>query len=319
VVGIIFLFVGTSIIPSGTSTQTRVKNIITVDDEPGDADYTTIKEAVNHSNPGDTIEVYSGIYYEHNITIEKEEITLKGIPYELGNGSDTGKPFINGEGKDDLIDIKVKNVMIDGFRMENGDEYACSILGIHKGADNCIISNNDISNTVLYCIGCSSSNNKILYNNVSHSTMRGGIGVGDECINNTIVGNIVSNVAMYGIFVWNGDYNFISNNMIYQCGIAAICIIGSHNTIERNHIEDNIYGIQMSGNLNIVKQNNFIDNDKNAILSLDLYTIPFHNRWFNNYWDEPRILPYPIFGTVLFLIPWVQFDLHPALKPFDIS
>jgi hypothetical protein len=36
---IILLFIETSIIPLGTSEQIRSKTIITVDDEPGDADY----------------------------------------------------------------------------------------------------------------------------------------------------------------------------------------------------------------------------------------------------------------------------------------
>jgi hypothetical protein len=44
-----------------------VAGIGQVDDEPGDADFISIKEAVNSSNPGDTIEVYSGIYYEEGI------------------------------------------------------------------------------------------------------------------------------------------------------------------------------------------------------------------------------------------------------------
>ena len=66
-IGVIFFFIGTSVIPSTSSVQTNDKNIITVDDEPGDADFTSIKEAVNSSSPGDTIEVYSGTYLEQGI------------------------------------------------------------------------------------------------------------------------------------------------------------------------------------------------------------------------------------------------------------
>ncbi|MCK4416200.1 MAG: hypothetical protein KAU84_03520, partial [Thermoplasmatales archaeon] len=53
-VAVILLFIGTCIIPSATSELTNSKNIITVDDEPGDADFTSIKEAVDYSSPGDT-------------------------------------------------------------------------------------------------------------------------------------------------------------------------------------------------------------------------------------------------------------------------
>ena len=47
-VGIILLFIGTCIIPSATSQQPLSRNIITVDDEPGLADYTSIRDALNH-------------------------------------------------------------------------------------------------------------------------------------------------------------------------------------------------------------------------------------------------------------------------------
>ena len=101
---VILLFIGTCIIPSATSQfttskLTNGKNIITVDDEPGDADFTSIKEAVNYSSPGDTIEVYSGTYLEQGIHIVNDNITLLGIAHELGEGDDSGKPFINAEGK----------------------------------------------------------------------------------------------------------------------------------------------------------------------------------------------------------------------------
>ena len=83
-VGIVLLFIGTCIIPSATSRftisrLTNDNNIITVDDEPGDADFTSIKEAVNYSSPGDTIEVYSGVYLEDGIRIVKDNITLLGL------------------------------------------------------------------------------------------------------------------------------------------------------------------------------------------------------------------------------------------------
>jgi hypothetical protein len=75
VLGIIALLICISFTPSvavDTIKQSSMpisdKTIIIVDDE-GDGDYTSIKEALNHANPGDTIEVYSGTYYEYNIYI----------------------------------------------------------------------------------------------------------------------------------------------------------------------------------------------------------------------------------------------------------
>ena len=42
-----------------------------------------------------------------------------------------------------------------------------------------------------------------------------------------------------------------------------------------------------------------------------------------NYWNESRILPKPIFGDILiikllFIFQWIQFDWRPAKEPYDI-
>ena len=43
------------------------------------------------------------------------------------------------------------------------------------------------------------------------------------------------------------------------------------------------------------------------------------NNWNGNYWNRPRILPKPIFGLGLLGFPRVNFDKHPALKPYEIQ
>jgi hypothetical protein len=60
VVGIIVLFIFSAFTKMVFGQTNEDGNIIIVDDE-GDGDYTSIKEVVNHANPSDTIEVYSGI------------------------------------------------------------------------------------------------------------------------------------------------------------------------------------------------------------------------------------------------------------------
>lgn len=316
-VGIILLFVGTSIIPSGISTQTSGKNIITVDDEPGDGDYTSIKEAVDNSKPGDTIEVYSGTYYENDIMIETDDIILKGIPYELGNGSDTGKPFLNGMGHS-LLFILSDRVIFSGFRIENKGTIAAGTITLNT-ANYCLISENDVSDTLgtqIYCWKC--HNTSIINNNLSHCAIRQGILI-DESNNNELSGNVISDMGGEGILVWPGDNNIITGNIIKRCS-EGISLIGNSNLVKQNLLEDNTYGLTIyDGFFNKIQQNNFINNTKrDAFFLLGIYTIPLPSFWFNNYWSRPRILPYPIFGSVLFFIPWVQFDWHPALKPYDI-
>lgn len=342
-VGIVILLLGICLFPAIASLSLIAKddrNIITVDNE-GDGDYTSIKEALNNSNPGDTIEVYSGTYYEHNITIGKEDITLKGIPYELGNGNDKGKPFINGEGKDIVIGISyANNITIIGFHIENGGgTYAHNIIGFYE-ADSCLISDNDLAYATCGGIyGKKSTNTRIVNNTIRHSGIREGIGF-HEGYNNTICGNLISDIDFSGIYIWDDHYNTITGNKIMRCSRYGIDVSGSFIKIIRNHIENNdigIYvkdsfnkiignhienndlGIQLRDFFNQVKRNNFINNNNPAQFG---YGIPLLQRltniWFGNYWDKPRLLPYPIPG-VLFLIPTIQFDWRPALKPHDIG
>jgi len=315
---VILLFILLNLFPMTEGYETRASNTIYVDDEC-DGDYTSIKEALNNSNPGDTIEVYSGIYYEHRIRIETEDITIKGISHELGVGNDIGKPFIDGEGFDYVIEIRnSNNVTIKGFCIENGGKYCISNLVILNKADNCIITNNEISRTGLYCIFCRESNNvKILNNNISNSSMSSGI-----CFykgkNNTLANNIIYMMEQNGIRLWNSNHNSIENNSITECKYDAISVQGSNNIIKHNKIDNNTNGVSINGNFNLVEQNNFINNNINAQLNLDLFVLPFYNTWINNYWNKTRLLPYPIRGTVLLLIPWLQFDLLPAKESFDL-
>ncbi len=297
-------------------------DIIIVDDE-GDGDYVRIKDALYHANPGDTIEVYSGTYYEHGINIVEERITLQGVPYELGNGNDIGKPFINGEGKGDLIDIKAKNVMIDGFRMENdGGPLANGIIGLFQVSDECIISNNDIAHTTMACIWNDGSDNKILNNNISHSVIRQGIVLAEPGHHNTIIGNIISDVET-GILCWDSNQNTIKGNKIIKCSRFGIDLASSnYNTVEGNTFEDSTVGVQIYYSKGSrIKNNNFFDNQIQAQFFYGPIFYSFTNRWNGNYWNSPRLLPFPIRGAyviVLFFFSFVQFDWHPAKTPYDI-
>lgn len=317
--GIIILCLSICLIPVTISTYTKslgYSNIITVDDD-GDGDYTSIQEAVNNSNPGDTIEVYSGTYYEYNIMIETNDITIKGIPYELGNGSDTGKPFLNGKGNA-LLFILADGVTFSGFRIENKGPYAAGTITLNS-ANNCLISENDVSNTPtssIYCSNC--SNTKIINNNLSHSAIRHGIFI-TESNNNEISGNVIFDMWLKGIFVWSGNKNIITGNIVKRCN-EGISLIGNSNLVKQNLLEDNAFGVAVYGGFNKIQQNNFISNNKmDAFFHLDLYTIPLPSFWFNNYWGRPRILPKLIFGFYLFFIPFVQVDWQPAQKPYDIG
>lgn len=319
---LIFFLIVTLSIPSsvGYFLEDRhplLKNIIIVDNE-GDGDFISIKDALAHALPGDTIEVYSGTYLEYKIVIEINNITLIGVPFEFGNGSDIGKPFINGGGIDDLIEIKAENVTIDGFRMENKGSGANGIIGIYEEADHCIISNNDLANTTMSIIWNDGSYTWIINNSIRYSTIRQGIVLRDPSHNNFVSGNSISNCDT-GILLWDSSYNLITKNIIKNCSEFGIDNTYIYNTFQYNTLKDNKVGYQtLTGVYNSIINNNFIDNQVHAQYQYNRFRSCFSNRWIGNFWDAGRILPYPIVGQILFF-PWIQFDWRPAQEPYDIS
>jgi parallel beta-helix repeat protein len=344
-IGIILLFVGTCTIPSVTSEQTYDKNIITVDDEPGDADFTSIKEAVNSSSPGDTIEVYSGMYSEQEICIVKDNVTLLGISHELGGGNDSGKPLIQGKVTGRVLRVEASHVVVSNFRIEHLGTFAsvciwvsaqnnitisdCIIHGSKKDANDGIqvgkcndtrIINNDISN-------CSCG--------ILASSQRPG--------SLTITGNIITDCMPYcGIYLVSNQQN-ISGNRIRRCGENGIKIFGTNNTIYGNDIDSCPIGVCSSvldftenERGNTIIKNNFKNYSQDAWWNREVILYFFglyrskKDTWIGNYWDTwigigPKgILGWLAIGIAYdetgigFIIPWFEYDRHPAKQPYDI-
>jgi len=140
--------------------------------------------------------------------------------------------------------------------------------------------------------------------------------------NITINGNIILNNEI-GVYLIASNFNTIKNNTItlniyYGIAIIAHYItseLSKYNIVEGNNItSNNRYGIILGkSNFNIITENNFIQNEKDA-----LFMVSFQNHWNQNYWNRPRILPKLIFGSNLGFIPWFNIDWHPAKEPYVI-
>jgi len=148
---------------------------------------------------------------------------------------------------------------------------------------------------------------------------------------NEIVNNDISKIdfrTMYkivGITLQYSNENVISGNNIFSNEGTGIHIYYSNgNIIEKNNIEENRKGIDLDdSNSNTITNNNFIENTRNVYF-LDCKA----NRWTSNYWGRGRIFPKLITGSVTIVepgfgtpgkyLPWFDFDLIPAKKPFKI-
>ncbi len=345
----IFLF-GMNIISAIGPVSSPYGKIIIVDDE-GDGDYTSIKEAVNNSAPGDTIEVYSGTFNEHSIYIEINDVSIIGIPYELGNGNDSGKPFINTGDSNSIFIVNASGVVITNFKMNS---LGASVIRIQ--ATNCIVSNNNITGL-----------------NKGSSAVRV-----EDSSKFQIIGNEFKNFKT-GIFIRSGGHFNISHNVLQNCKYMILRIdqttgfdysIVSHNTISNgsegigysdskliisyNKFSKCDVGIHGSGypgeqqtrilNNEIrvcdvgvmmyitsligapkLKYNNFIDNLKNIFFHQLLpirYSRFFNPILSNNYYDDwSGNGPYWVLGSTGIIgpfLPWIIFDWFPVKEPYDI-
>ena len=74
---------------------------------------TSIKKAIAIAKPGDTIKVFSGLYKEKNIVIDKR-IVFIGVDF----------PILDGEKKYEVVSIKADSVVIKGFKVVNSGHAA---------------------------------------------------------------------------------------------------------------------------------------------------------------------------------------------------
>jgi parallel beta-helix repeat protein len=140
--------------------------VITVDNdrvECPDADFTSIQEAVNAANPGDTICVYSGIYYE-NLVVNKT-VSL------IGQGPRLTLIF-NGDRTRPVIYVTANNTVIRGFGIQEGASPPSMIgIYIHNASGNDITYNIIGSNYIGIYLNYS-NNNKIYHNNFLGNTVQ---------------------------------------------------------------------------------------------------------------------------------------------------
>jgi len=353
---IILLFVGTCTIPSIPSKQMHEKTIITVDDEPGDADFTSIKEALNASSPGDTIEVYSGTYYEQGIRIVKDNITLLGVSHELGDGDDSGQPFVRGDGSALVIHVEeshvaVSNLFIENQRTGESSSHSCMSVG------NTTIGIGEPERNNITIANCSISNGGMIIGDVGKNIMiidneirDGGYGISTVTVTHkywmtsTIRGNVITDCNNVGILFDRTGHN-ISGNTIKRCGRGIeIYPPGCRNTIYGNDIENCPIGVMITSEYgeNTIIKNNFKNYSqlkswfqRSVYLSFWGLIIYFSannkDQWKDNYWDTWNgIGSKKILGTLTIqryfyifpielTIPLIYRDNTPAQEPYDIN
>lgn len=324
-------------------------NIIFVDDdrEPEWYDEThvkTIQEGIENASHYDTVFVYNGTYYE-NVIIHKR---IKLVGEEKNN------TIIDGLQKGNVVSFLINGIEFSEFTVRNGSK---KFLGDNSGIviashDNKIYNNIITKN--LQGVLLIGKNNSIYNNNINENKHpflpRQGVGVILFNTNNNYIDKNIIVKNSNGILISSSNENNVTNNVIKFCKIGiGIQKSSINNSIVANKLSFNKIGISIfESEKNEVKGNDIRYNYEGLILTysadnkivmnnfiLNIISAKFQfeerkhcdNEWDKNYWKRPRILPYPIIGVKIILIPFInkviklrviKLDWHPALKPYAV-
>ncbi|MCK5291267.1 MAG: right-handed parallel beta-helix repeat-containing protein [Thermoplasmata archaeon] len=209
----------------------------------GPGNFTTIQDAINLSNPGDTIYVYNGTYYE-NVDVNK---TLNLI----GEGKNI--TIIDGGGNRDVINITADWVNITGFTVANsGSDINDSGIRLHY-AHNCTIVGSNVSDNWNGIYLHNSNQNAILDNTVLNNIQGIFLKLSD---NSTVASNIVKRG---GILVFYSDNASITNNTVSLSDIAILLDYSNETTVSNNKISNNLYGIMTDSSDDTTIEGNIIE------------------------------------------------------------
>jgi len=231
---LVLVFIGAALLGTVLLGEEAAGKIITVDDD-GNADYSIIQEAIDAADPGDTVRVHAGIYFE-NLLVNKS-INLEG------NGSEV--TIIDGGRKWDVVFISADHVNLSGIaatKSNTGNIYS----GIAIKANFTTISDVNCSDNNDGISIMESSN--IVIDVVSMSNMRRR---GVEIIDSTNI--TISNLSgfwidTYGVYHQRSDNCTFTDNNITSNG-TSILIGSSRNITLWNNVcssDDNL-GIRLTG------------------------------------------------------------------------
>jgi parallel beta-helix repeat protein len=219
-------------------------------------EHPTIQEAINHANPGDTIFVDNGTYYEH-VAINKS-ISLVGE-----NRSTT---IIDGGETDTVISITASNVTVKGFTVQKSAQglYNSGIFVDHSSNNN--ISHNKIKDNY-HGIYLLSSNDNVISNNDVASNNYHGIYL-DYSTGNVVSYNDASFNSNDGISLHSSNDNIVSHNNAMSNNNDGIYLYSSNdNIISQSEVTLNSYhGVSLhSSGGNMISHNNASSNENNGI------------------------------------------------------
>ena len=241
-VGIILLFFGTGIIPAVA--QDTEKPLPTSRGQwlyvggSGPGNYTKIQDALDNASDGDTVFVYSNIYYE-NILINKSVQLL---------GENRQTTIVQSVKNQDTLTIQGRNISISNFRILANYTYFWAYCIHIQQSSNVNVYNCECSVTTShsYCgARTDDSNNISIINSLFHDVDEGIVFV--KSFDCSVQHCMCYNIDQQSIATNEGSGIYI-NNCSVRNGMQGICIFSNETHIDNCQVinmSDN--GIQLLG------------------------------------------------------------------------
>ncbi len=224
--------------------------------------YTTIQQAVDNAEPGDTVIVAAGTY-EENVEVDKS------LAIESINGS--LNCVVRAKSTDShVFKVTADYVSINGFSVTGTTRFEKG--GIYVEANNCNITDNNVYDNAVGIFLSNASANKVK--------------------NNTVSRNEFSTLIRYS------NSNIFSNNTFSASQYGVTMRYSQDNILFHNQVFDNNYGVYIAySKMNTLYLNNFVDNNK--LISSRSTTswnttepVPYNytgkgfEGYVGNYWDD---------------------------------
>lgn len=206
----------------------------------GEGNYTSIQEAVNNAQNGDTIVVSPGLYRE-NVNVNKEIAIISKTDV---SGDRLNRTYVIGAvPENDVFSIKSNNVRVTGFHITGGPSGidAYQEVGLYlEGVQNCSLNNNTL---ILNDVG--------IYLNGSQ-------------------GNFLDNNQIYlgstGIVLSRSNENKLSSNMVVTNDEGILLENSANNTLMNNTAESNDIGIFLDTSRTNRFEYNFVSRNSNGVI-----------------------------------------------------
>lgn len=219
----------------------------------------SIKEAINNCSKGDSIFVYSGVYKEGNIIINKP-LSLFGIDY----------PVLDGQKKYEVLSIKANNVLVTGIKVQKSGMATLDDPGGIKVYDSkCVTITNNILDDNFFGIYLQYSKHCIIKNNklTAYAVEEQQIGNGIHCWKSDSLQIIENNVTGHrdGIY-----FEFVTNSIIWK----------------NNSVKNIRYGLHFMFSNNDAYISNTFKNNGAGVAVMFTHKVKMVNNVFEENWGD---------------------------------